>query len=152
MPLTDQQHAFLTKHLKVKLAQDEGQTGATPGKLTDIWRTAKEQTDAGVTGLQTALKSHRSSALDRIADAGLNGITEGNSVAMMRALMDYDSAAADSRAKASATVLKQVDAYRTFLSGSTVLDLVENNPFGVPVAIKAPLTAALDNIAGAVSG
>ncbi|MEO0403040.1 MAG: hypothetical protein AAF214_11745 [Pseudomonadota bacterium] len=152
MSLNEQQKAFLTKHLKVAFPDDataDDVTSAQSGtpKLLDIWRTAKERTDTGIAGLQTALKRFQSPVLDRIAEAGLNGISEGNSVGMMRAIMNYDAASPDTKAN----LMKQIDAYRAFLQGSTLVTLAESNPFGITVDIKAPLETALNDIAAAVA-
>lgn len=112
-----------------------------------VWNTARESTDAGISALQAVLRSYKHPDLDNIADAGLNGVTEGNQTAIMRALMDFRAAAPADRAKKAAALVQQVDAYRGFLDGSKVITLCEKNPFGVSVAIRAPLGAALDKIA-----
>ena len=148
MPLTDIQKEFLKKYLN--LAYSDASVTVSKDKLLDIWRAAKEQTDAGVSDLQKALKRHKSAELDRIAEAGLNGITEGNSVAMMGALMEYDAAGGPEKSAAGSKLLKQVEAYRNFLDHSPLVALAEDNPFGVAVVVKAPLHAALNGIAAAI--
>ncbi|MDK3073609.1 hypothetical protein QO034_10845 [Sedimentitalea sp. JM2-8] len=112
-----------------------------------VWNSAKESTDAGISALQAAIRSYKHPDLDNIADAGLNGVTEGNQTAMMRALMEFRGAAPADRAKKAVALVQQVDAYRGFLDSNRVIALCERNPFGVSVPIRAQLGAALDRIA-----
>jgi hypothetical protein len=65
----------------------------------------------------------------------------------MRALMEFRAAPPTDRTKQAAALVQQVDAYRSFLDGNRIIALCEKNPFGVTVAIRAPLGAALDRIA-----
>lgn len=115
-----------------------------------IWRDAKERSDAGIAALQSALKSVGHPELDKIVDFGLNGVTQGNQTAMMKALMDYNSAPEDQKPVMASSLLSQVESYRAFVSASRIIDLCENNPFGVSVSIKAPMNTALDRISRAV--
>ena len=85
--------------------------------------------------------------MENIADAGLNGVTEGNQTAILRALMEFRTAPPTDRTKQAAALVQQVDAYRSFLDGNQGIALCEKNPFGVTVAIRAPLAAALDKSA-----
>ncbi len=156
MPLTYTQQIFLSKHLGVSVAAEAAvavdQAGSgSRAKLMAIWGRAKEKTDPGIGALQNALRSYGNIDLNQIAESGLNGVTEGNSVAMMRALMEYDAADAPKRAAAANKLLKQVDAYQGFLDSSRLIKLVEGNPFGVSVSIKVPLSAALKEIAAEVA-
>lgn len=156
MPLTPQQMAFVNAYLRPAAS-----AAASPAEVADdhenapsllpIWRKAKESTDGSISALQKALKGYAHPDLDRIADFGLNGITEGNQVAMMRALMEYDSAPAEKKGAAGSRLLSQVDAYRSFLDRSELITLVEKNPLGVAVTIRKPLSAALQKIAKAVA-
>lgn len=130
-----------------KLSKAPAPASETPSTaVLPIWRAAKEATDVGLNNLQVALKSHGHPDMRAIADKGLNGMTDGNQTAMMSALMEFDGASGEARPKSGAALLQQVEAYRSFLSSNTYVDLFENNPLGVKVTIKAPLGAALDQI------
>lgn len=145
MALTDTQAAFLRKHLGV------GESATAPvvelsGKPLEIWNDAKEEADRSISALQSALKGLKDPHLDRIAEFGLNGVSQGNQVGITRSLMAYDAAAADRRAGAAKTLVDQIGAYRSMLDGNALIALCEKNPFGVQVAIRAPLRQALDRI------
>jgi hypothetical protein len=62
----------------------------------------------------------------------------------------YDSfAASPGRAPtgAYAKVVSAVDEYRDFLDGAPIVDLIEGNPFGVKVPLRATLGPVLQEIA-----
>ncbi len=111
-----------------------------------IWRDAKELADFGVSDLQKALRGIDHPDLKRIAEMGLNGITDGNQVALAKALFEYNSAQGPARDKSAEKLRAQVGAYRSFISNSNLITLCEQNPFGVSVSIRAPLDAALTRI------
>ena len=120
------------------------QTQADP---MEIWQAAKEDVDRGVSSLQDALKAQNHPVLAQIADAGLAGATDGNQTALMKALFEMKSATGDARKAAAQALLAQIAAYLKFLKDDPVITMVEDNPFGVSVPVKAPLTAALRQMA-----
>lgn len=120
------------------------QTQADP---MEIWQAAKEEVDRGVSSLQDALKAQNHPVLAQIADAGLAGATDGNQTALMKALFEMKSATGDARKAAAQALLAQIAAYLKFLKDDPVITMVEDNPFGVSVPVKAPLTAALRQMA-----
>lgn len=162
MPLTDAQRAFIEGFVLRSAISDQPADPATSTKGTDnteggpkvlpIWNDAKESVDSGISSLQTALKTYKHPDLDVIADKGLNGVTKGNQVAMMKALLEFDATTSESRADRADALLKQLDAYRSFVTGDKIVALCEKNPFGVSVAIRAPLGVALDRIAAIAAG
>lgn len=157
MPLTDTQKAFVEAFILQAASPAQAETlNEPPGSASKqdvlaIWRTAKEGTDAGISALQSALKGFGHTDLNRIAEAGLNGITEGNQVAMIRALMEFDAADASKKPDATKKLLRQVDSYLGFLDRSKLIALAEGNPFDVQLSIKKPLSAALHQIAKVAS-
>jgi hypothetical protein len=157
MPLTDIQKAFVETYILQTAspadAQAASEASVSPTKkdVLAIWRSAKESTDEGISALQIALKGFGHTDLDQIADKGLNGMTEGNQVAMIKALMEYEAADASKAADAAAKLLRQVDSYLGFLDRSELVALAEKNPFGVQVSIKKPLSTALHRIAQAAT-
>lgn len=120
------------------------QTQADP---MEIWQAAKEDVDRGVSSLQDTLKAQNHPVLAQIADAGLAGVTDGNQTALMKALFEMKSATGDARKTAAQALLAQIAAYLKFLKDDPVIAMVEENPFGVSVPVKAPLTAALRQMA-----
>ncbi len=111
--------------------------------LTAIWIGAKEKADAGIALLQKALKQNGHPMLAQIADAGLNGVTDRNSVGIRVALAEVDSSGAAAPAKAKAA--KAVQSFRAFL-GSDIVKLIDENPFNVSVNLRQTLGDALDSL------
>jgi hypothetical protein len=108
--------------------------------LIAIWREAKEEVDAGISSLQGKLRQHGHPVLKRIADGGMNGVTDRNSVGIMAALMEAESSPA-ARAKAA----KAVASFRAFLA-TEIAEAIDDNPFGVTIGLRDTLGRALDDI------
>lgn len=117
------------------------------GDVMEIWRDAKESMDDGISKLQSALRGYNHPALNRIAEFGLNGATNGNQTALMKCLMEFRAANGPDRDKAAKALLAQAGVYAQFLTTDPVLDLCEKNPFGVALPLRATLGGALQKIA-----
>lgn len=111
-----------------------------------VWRNAKETCDVGISALQKALKTFDHPDLHRIAELGLNGLTDGMQNRLMAAVMDFRDAVGDGRKTAAAALLKQAAVLRQQLDADDIVTLCEKNPFGVSVAIRAPMAAALTEL------
>lgn len=126
------------------------QVAATPkggASLLAIWRDAKDQVDAGIATLQDRMRKHPLPALARIADKGLNGVTNTRSVGMLAALTEADSKGA----AGAGNVRKAAAAFRQFLD-SDAADAIDVNPFKVEVGLRRTLGAALDEIERRLGG
>lgn len=123
-----------------------GPPGDHRTSLLAVWREAKEQVDSGIGALQGRMRQHPLPALGRIADRGLNGITDTRSVGMIAALME-----ADRNPAASGNARKAVAAFRSFIATDTAA-AIDENPFGVEVALRRTLGAALDTIERQLGG
>jgi hypothetical protein len=130
--------------LKSTTAQSES-AEADADPLT-IWNAAKEATDGAISALQSKIRQFPDPDLERIAEMGLNGITQGNQTAMMKQLFEFRQVDATARPKAAAALQAQCNEYRTFLADSALITLCEQNPFGVTVDLRKPLGKALDQI------
>jgi hypothetical protein len=115
------------------------------GKLTPIWTGAKARVDQGFDALQRALKAIDDPDVQQLADFGLNGVTNRESVNLMAALMDADSG------RGTDKLVVAIDRFRSFLDGSLIVDLLEDNPLGVVVPLRAQLGSALDIIASKIA-
>lgn len=135
------------KALALAIAAPQEPGPASIGDPMKIWQDAKESVDAGVSKLQVVLKGMGHPVLAQIADSGLAGVTDGNQTAMMKALFEMKGAVGEGRTKAGKSLLAQVGAYAAFLKEDQIIDLIENNPFGVKAPVKAPLMGALREIA-----
>lgn len=112
--------------------------------LLPLWLDAKDAVDGRLGRLQGALRGFGDPDLDRIAEFGLNGITGRASVGLMVALREADAPGADGRARGK--LAQAVAAYRSFLTENDAVRLIDDNPFGVDVAVQATLGAALATI------
>jgi hypothetical protein len=123
----------------------ETQTGQGT-KILPIWRDARDTTGDQFNKLQDAMKNSGLPLFARIADRGLNGITETRLVTLQVALMEVDAAQGEARAKAVEKTRTAITDMRGFLQTNPVLRLLDANPLKVPLTLQATLTGALDNI------
>ena len=135
-------------------AEMEGSGGkeepnASSENVLEIWRDAKETVDEGISRLQDTLRGQNHPVLARIADMGLNGVTEGNQTALAKALFEFNAATGADKSKRSKELQAQVGAYAEFLGKNPVVALVEDNPMGIAVPIRATLGSALQKISSA---
>lgn len=148
--LTDAQRDFLTRYLGLR--PGAGDTAAATDPLLSLWTDAKDEADRELDTLAGALRSSGLPLFERIADAGLHAITNGQFVALQTALMDYDRTPAAARGDAAAQARKAVEAMRGFLTSEPAVGLLEKNPFGVAVGLRGRLGAALDRIDARLGG
>jgi len=138
-----------------KVAQASGGAAPTPPPeaevpphvpLLPLWLGAREQADAGIVQLQEAFRETGRTGLRLVAEYGIQGLTEGQGVAMMVALREYD--AQPNAPRARQRLEKALAGFRLFLDEqAALLEALERNPLGVGVALRRPLAAALDAIA-----
>jgi hypothetical protein len=116
-----------------------GSAAGPRAKLMPVWTDAKEAVDSGIDKLQQALRAADDDDLRQIAEFGLFGATQGQTVRLMAALREADSG----RDGALPKVRDAVQDYRDFLDAAPIVDLIEDNPFGVSVPLRKMLGAAL---------
>ena len=136
---------WMQRVLGVRVGAAAGAAAAPGGprpKLTPIWMGAKEEIDAGISKLQDALRKTADDDLVQIAEFGLYGATQGETVKLMAALRVADGGSEGALSK----LLDAVGDYRDFLDGAPIVELIEDNPFGVKVPIRKTLGAALDEL------
>ena len=127
------------------LDYDVKEAASWGGKLAPIWTGAKERADQGFDALQRALRDAGDPDLIQIADYGLHGVTDRQSVPLMTALMEADSGNGTDK------LVVAIERFRNFLDGSPIVDLLEDNPFGVAIPLRKELGTALDVIAGRIA-
>jgi hypothetical protein len=121
------------------------------GSVRSIWTQAKDAIDTRLEVLGQTLRKYNDEQLNRIAEYGLFGLTEGGTtVGLISAMLEYDSATGARRETAAAVLRKAIQGYRGAMQGNRVMQLVDNNPFGVKVGLVATLDSALRQIEGAV--
>jgi hypothetical protein len=116
-----------------------------PAKLTPVWNEAKEGVDRALNTLCTAVREVEHPLAQILVDRGLSGFTGRLTAPLTAALLSADTDPAS-----ASTLRPRLHDMRTFLSSNRVIGLIEDNPFGVTVAIRAPLIAALDEIEAAL--
>lgn len=152
MPLSNTQREFVEKFLGVVPDKAASTDARDAEKLDPLsrWREGKERADQSIAALQQALKHQNIPALNRIADFGLNGLSDRNQTSLMKALFEFSNADPKSRKEEGQRLSEQVSAYRKMIETDEVLQLCENNPFGLSVDIRGPLLSALDHIEKAI--
>ena len=108
-----------------------------------LWRDAKEACDQGISALQQKILSYDDPDLRRIAEFGLNGVTDGVQTGLMAALFTYNSTSGEDRIKAATVVAARAAEARKLIEGDAVIALCEDNPFGVKVDIRGTLAPVL---------
>jgi len=129
--------------------EDRPPLSAPSRPLLPIWVAAKEALDSDIDKLQRALREDGDEGLLQIAEYGLHKVTNGQSVKLMAALREADSAKTD---KAVTAAYDAVQSFRNFLASSPGVDVIEDNPLDVNVPVRAKLGAALDQLARAMQG
>jgi hypothetical protein len=145
---TEEQNGWVKQTLGIDVG---GQAAAAspPIDAGTLWREAKEATDARLGQLASKLRGTGDPDLVRIADFGLFGISGGGkgvNVALNKAMIEYAGSGAEKRPQAAQLLRKAVQQYRATLAANEAVRLVDNNPFGVDVAVAATLGAALEQI------
>jgi hypothetical protein len=139
---------------QLREAIDAGGAAAKPAgrKSLPTWIDAKEEAGAQIGKLQEAMRGLGHPLFARLADQGLNGITGRLQVGLQVALTELDGASGEARVKAQQKARGAVADLRSFLSTDPVLPLLEDNPLGVPVTLRAGLSHALDTIDAVIAG
>lgn len=133
-------HEWLLRVLGIGVDQPRG--GKRKGGYLAIWREAKEDVDAAIAALAGRLRATGDPDLERIAEFGLYGLTDGEGVKLMAALREVEA----NPSGAGAKLAKAIDTYRAFLAQSEVVTLIDSNPFGVTVSMRATLGRALNEL------
>ena len=116
------------------------------------WRTAIEDVDGQITDLQAAMRKYPDDDLHDIAEFGLNGVTGGNKVLLMAALVELGDGNALAVQKSGKQVLSAVAEFRTLINSDERVAVIDDNPFSVTVAIRETLGPALQGLENALKG
>lgn len=139
------QQKWVERVLGVKVAQADVSSSM---RLTSIWTDAKETVDASLAGLCEAVRGFDHPLAVMLADRGLAGFTGKLATPLMAALMEHDARPTPAQADMAR---KRAQAMKDFLTADRTIALIEQNPFGLPVAIRGPFLAALSQITLALS-
>lgn len=118
-----------------------------PPKLMPVWTGAKDAVDASIARLCDAVREVDHPLTGVLVDRGLSGFTGRLATPLVAALLEHDARPGPAQA---AAVRDRVEAMRAFIARDPVIARIEDNPFGVAVAIRAPFLSALSSIAGLI--
>ena len=120
---------------------------ASPQELLEAWNSAKEDADADIDKLATALRKFGEPALDRVADHGITGLNDSSVYTKLTAaLLDHARAPAERQAMTAEKLVPAVAAYREALLTDRMVAHWEDNPLGITVNIRGRLGRTLDRI------
>lgn len=142
-----------------RLEQLSGGTGTAQGPdpdrlraARDAWNDAVEDTDRQLTSLVDVLRRTGNRDLADVADKIPTSVFGNTRVPLTAALMDLARATGGSRDAAAAKALKAAGRLRGHLAGDPQVLACDDNPFGVPVSLRATLGRALDAIETTIRG
>jgi hypothetical protein len=156
--MSETQHAWVLRVLGVGSGQ------VTPASARDVpadaspapnaigtkplqtWLQARQAAGEQISKLQDAMRALNHPLFARLADQGLNGITGRLQVGLQVALTDLEGASGEARGKARQKARAVIADFHGFLKTDPVLPLLEANPLGVPITLRAGLGQALDAI------
>jgi hypothetical protein len=147
----ESQRDWVTQVLGVSFSARADVRAASAGAwkpILPLWAAAKDAVDTSIDKLQRALLDDGDDYLRTIAEFGLNGATNRQSVRLMAALRDADATPSE-ETRSNAT--DAVEAFRDFLQAAPIVSLIEDNPFGIAVPLRSTLGKALDDIAHALA-
>lgn len=117
-------------------------------RVLPIWQQAKEAADVEIERLQAGFRATGHPLGRIISDQGLTGFSRRLFVPMVVALMEYDAAADPTAVTAKA--LSALGGVQDFVARHPAIAVLERNPFGVSVTLRATLGAAVNRIAAAI--
>lgn len=115
------------------------------------WQDALEVLDGQLEKLRQVLIGENDSELKDIAEFGLNAMTAGYRVPLQAAILDLDRATGDAKAKCASALQEHVREFRDHIDTDERVEACDNNPFNVPVTIRATLDPALEQMEQALS-
>jgi|HubBroStandDraft_1064217.scaffolds.fasta_scaffold88904_2 hypothetical protein len=150
---TDAQNAWIASVLGITLPTARSTPGRKPvdaQRLMTLWADAKDTVDTQISQLQTRFRDVEHPFGAVVADRGLPALT-GKLLTGLQVALRNLAGAAPGDPGAAADLQGAIDALLGFLGTDAVLPLLENNPFGVQVTIRATLGNTLRTMRDAVA-
>ncbi|MBV8913848.1 MAG: hypothetical protein JOZ05_12510 [Acetobacteraceae bacterium] len=132
--------------LTVPSGTSQGQRGNHARPTLDIWREAKDVVDDQIGRIQGALRATEIDGALALADGGLGRITNNLQTRLIAALIDFDRSRGAEQAQTAAKVRSVLGPLANVVAKDPLLAVLEENPFGVAVSIRATLAAAFSEI------
>lgn len=115
----------------------------------------RAETNASYQKLITTLANSGDPRINRIAThghqavfGGTEGLLDGMESDLFAAVAVWNKSTGEDRAAAEAEIRVSIGQLRAHVTGNKLIGLLEQNPFGAPLEITAPLTSVLDEIDG----
>ncbi len=110
------------------------------------WRDASETVDAQIEQLARTLRGSDDEDLRDIGEYGINAVTGNFRVKLMAALIGAEAGNANDMPKLRAAAAN----FRAHLQTDERIEACDENPFNIPVTIRATLLPALDGLLAAL--
>ena len=114
------------------------------------WQDAIETVDGQITTLTAAMRASDDDAMEIIADRGMNALTGDHKVKLMAALMDLGSGDRAAMQKSGPKALAIARQFSAHIETDERIAACEDNPFGVPLTIRATIGPALATLIAAI--
>ena len=130
---------------RIRAAAKDPAPRAAPGavRLLGVWSKAKDEVDVAIGKLHAAMRATGDVDLVMLAEHGMYVGMKGEAVRLMTALMKAEGAPTP---QAMAALGVAIENFQDHLDGSILVDLIEDNPFGVSVPVRQTLGAALADL------
>ncbi|MFY9209521.1 MAG: hypothetical protein WAO69_00175 [Aestuariivita sp.] len=138
--LTQVQLSFLENYLGLRLEAAPDTPGPT---LSGLWQTAKDTVDDQLRGFSDRLRKSGTPQVQAVAQE-VETLLAPVRVKLVAALMNYDSAPSDPKNHQAA--LKALSETRAWLDAVARVQVIDRNPWNVPVSIATTLGTALDEL------
>jgi ribosomal protein S20 len=120
-----------------------GMTGPGDAEIRTIWRNAKASVNAGLAQLAQKLQATGDVLLEQIAREGIPAVGKERNAALESALLAYEQAPLEQQEGAANAVRAAAQAYRSVLAQQATFRLIDENPFGIRIAMREDLDMAL---------
>lgn len=134
----------------------EGQSGSDPKEVAAAFKALQVQRaniETNLTNLINTMSSHADPRIQLIAAkgpassiTGKSGILKGFLDVVLTDLKAWNSAPPDKKEAAAKKLSASITGLMTYVNSSDLVNLLESNPLGVKVAIKQPLSTALNQL------
>lgn len=153
--MTGEKRAWIKAALGVDVPESKAprQGAASPEAVRKAragWQDAIEAVQGQIAALQAELRKSGDDDLVDIAEYGLNAVTDGNRVRLAAALLELGDASAEALQKAGGKVLSAAAEFRGLVESDERVAVLDDNPFKIPVTIRATLGPALKGLEDAL--
>ncbi len=111
--------------------------------LRDLWDDARGTTDKQLEGLLRKIAQEDGPQAKMIADLGLTAWSKGANTELMTSILELSASSDSNLKKAAKRAADACASYNTFLTMHPAVEVMDNNPMGQAVTLRATLGGAL---------